>query len=137
MDKKKFSTFSYKLVQISPIMILVNSGACLSISSWFSELTELIFCHDTIHFFYWLPPNNARDYGSCGSSEFNEMASFKETRHFTLSTFMRPLCVLHFLDDPPNLDLPLRTACNSNHKTQLQPVTAIGHFTVVCLVTWP
>ena len=44
MDKKKnFSTFSYKLVQISPIMILVNSGAFLSISSWFCELTELIF----------------------------------------------------------------------------------------------
>ena len=39
MDKKKFSTFSYKLVQISPIMILVNSGA---FSSWL-ELTELIF----------------------------------------------------------------------------------------------
>ena len=44
MDKKKnFSAFSYKLVQISPIMILVNSGAFLSISSWFCELTELIF----------------------------------------------------------------------------------------------
>ena len=43
MDKKKISTFSYKLVQISPIMILVNSGAFLSISSWFCELTELIF----------------------------------------------------------------------------------------------
>ena len=43
MDKKKFSTFSYKLVQISPIMILVNSGAFVSISSWFCELTELIF----------------------------------------------------------------------------------------------
>ena len=42
-QKKNFSTFSYKLVQISPIMILVNSGAFLSISSWFSELTELIF----------------------------------------------------------------------------------------------
>ena len=41
--KKIFSTFSYKLVQISPIMILVNSGAFLSISSWFCELTELIF----------------------------------------------------------------------------------------------
>ena len=41
--KKKFSTFSYKLVQMSPIMILVNSGAFLSISSWFCELTELIF----------------------------------------------------------------------------------------------
>ena len=43
MDKKKFSTFSYKLEKISPIMILVNSGAFLSISSWFCELTELIF----------------------------------------------------------------------------------------------
>ena len=43
MDKNNFSTFSYKLVQISPIMILVNSGAFLSISSWFCELTELIF----------------------------------------------------------------------------------------------
>ena len=42
-QKKKFSTFSYKLVQISPIMTLVNSGAFLSISSWFCELTELIF----------------------------------------------------------------------------------------------
>ena len=34
-QKKNFSTFSYKLVQISPIMILVHSGAFLSISSWF------------------------------------------------------------------------------------------------------
>ena len=42
-QKKNLSTFSYKLVQISPIMILVNSGAFLSISSWFCELTELIF----------------------------------------------------------------------------------------------
>ena len=42
-QKKNFSTFSYKLVQISPTMILVNSGAFLSISSWFCELTELIF----------------------------------------------------------------------------------------------
>ena len=41
--KKKFSTFSYKLVQISLIVILVNSDAFLSISSWFCELTELIF----------------------------------------------------------------------------------------------
>ena len=39
--KKNFSTFSYKLVLISPIMILVNSGAFLSISSWFCKLTEL------------------------------------------------------------------------------------------------
>ena len=44
-------------------MILVNSGAFLIISSWFCELTELIFCHDTIHFFYWLTPQNAKDYG--------------------------------------------------------------------------
>ena len=42
-QKKNFSTLSYKLVQISPIMIWVNSGAFLSISSWFCELTELIF----------------------------------------------------------------------------------------------
>ena len=42
-QKKNFSTSSYKLVQISPIMILVHSGAFLSISSWFCELTELIF----------------------------------------------------------------------------------------------
>ena len=42
-QKKNFSRFSYKLVQISPIMILVNSGAFLSISSWFCELTKLIF----------------------------------------------------------------------------------------------
>ena len=62
MDKKKFSTFSYKLVQISRIMILVNSGAFLSISSWFCELTELIFV--------MIPyisstgyPQNAKDYG--------------------------------------------------------------------------
>ena len=41
MDKRNFSTFSYKLIQISPIMILVNSGAFLSISSWFSD--KLIF----------------------------------------------------------------------------------------------
>ena len=34
---------SRRNVQISPIMILVNSGAFLSISSWFWELTELIF----------------------------------------------------------------------------------------------
>ena len=42
-QKKKFSTFSYKLVQISPIMTLVKSGAFLSISSWFCDFTELIF----------------------------------------------------------------------------------------------
>ena len=42
-QKTILSTFSYKLVQISPIMILVNSGAFLSISGWFCELTELIF----------------------------------------------------------------------------------------------
>ena len=62
-QKNFFSTFSYKLVQISPIMILVNSGAFLSISSWFCELTKLIFVMILLHFFYWLPPNNAKDYG--------------------------------------------------------------------------
>ena len=51
-------------------MILVNSGAFLSISSWFLLAHRTNFCHDTIHFFYWLPPKNARDYGSCASSEY-------------------------------------------------------------------
>ena len=64
-QKKNFSTFSYKLVQISPIMILVNSGAFLSISSWFCELTELIFV--MIPYIsstgYPPPPQNAKDYG--------------------------------------------------------------------------
>ena len=69
-QKKNFSTFSYKLVQISPIMILVNSGAFLSISRLVLRAHRTNFCHDTIHFFYWLPPKNARDYGSCASSEF-------------------------------------------------------------------
>ena len=78
MDKKKFSAFSYKLVQISPIMILVNSGTFLSISNWFSELTELY------HTFLLLvtpppPPNNARDYGSCASSEWFKINTDTET----------------------------------------------------------
>ena len=75
MDKKKFSTFSYNLVQISPIMILVNSGAFLSISSWFSELTELIFVMIPYISSTGYPPNNARDYGSCASSEFDHSYS--------------------------------------------------------------
>ena len=33
--KSSLHCTSYKLVQISPIMILVNSGSFLSISSWF------------------------------------------------------------------------------------------------------
>ena len=68
-QKKNFSTFSYKLVQISPIMILVNSGAFLSISSWFCELTELIFV--------MIPyisstgcPQHEKDYGTCGNGEY-------------------------------------------------------------------
>ena len=62
--QKKFSTFSYKLVQISPIMILVNSGAFLSISSWFPELTELIF---VIPYIYsnGYPPTMQRFMGMC------------------------------------------------------------------------
>ena len=63
MDKKKLSTFSYKLVQISPIMILVNSGAFSSISSWFCELTELIFVMIPYIYSNGYPPNNAKDYG--------------------------------------------------------------------------
>ena len=76
MDKKKLSTFSYNLVQISPIMIVVNSGAFLSISSWFSELTELIFVMIPYISSTGYPPNNARDYGSCASSELGP--SFSE-----------------------------------------------------------
>ena len=56
-QKKKSLQFSYKLVQISPIMILVNSGAFLSISSWFCELTKLIFVMILV------TPQNAKDYG--------------------------------------------------------------------------
>ena len=63
MDKKKKSTLSYKLVQISPIMILVNSGAFLSISSWFCELTELIFVMIPYISSTGYPPQNAKDYG--------------------------------------------------------------------------
>ena len=67
-QKKNFSTFSYKLVQISPIMILVNSGAFLSISSWFCELTELIFVMIPYISSSGYPPppqkkKNAKDYG--------------------------------------------------------------------------
>ena len=72
MDKKKFSTFSYKLVQISPIVILVNSGAFLSISSWFCKLTELIFVMIPYISYTGYPPQNARDYGSCASSEWHD-----------------------------------------------------------------
>ena len=61
--KKQFSTFSYKLVQISPIMILVNSGAFLSISSWLCELTELIFLMIPYISSSGYPPQNAKDYG--------------------------------------------------------------------------
>ena len=69
-QKKNFSTFSYELVQISPIMIFVNSGAFLSISSWFCELTELIFVMIPYISSTGYPPKNARDYGSCASSEY-------------------------------------------------------------------
>ena len=67
-QKEKFSTFSYKLVQISPIMIFVNSGAFLSISSWFCELTELIFVMILYISSTGYPPpppqkKNAKDYG--------------------------------------------------------------------------
>ena len=68
MDKKTNSLqFSYKLVQISPIMILVNSGAFLSISSWFCELTKLIFVMipyiSSTGYPPPPPPPNAKDYG--------------------------------------------------------------------------
>ena len=63
MDQKKnFSSFSYKLVQIFPIMILVNSGAFLSISSWFCELTKLIFVM-ILYILLLVTPQSAKDYG--------------------------------------------------------------------------
>ena len=67
MDKKKkeFSTFSYKLVQISPILILVNSGAFLSISSWFCEVTELIFVMIPYIYSNGLPPTTHGIMGMC------------------------------------------------------------------------
>ena len=63
--KKIFSTFSYKLVQISPIMILVNFGAILSISSWFCELTELIFVMIAYISSTGYPPKTQRIMGMC------------------------------------------------------------------------
>ena len=64
MDKK-FSTFSYKLVQISPIMILVNSGAFLSVSSGFCELTKLIFVMIPYIYSNGYPPTTQRIMGMC------------------------------------------------------------------------
>ena len=74
--KKKFSTFSYKLVQISPIMILVNSGAFLSISSWFCELTELIFVMIPYISSTGYPPKR-KGLWLCASSEFNQKFRFE------------------------------------------------------------
>ena len=44
-------------------MILVNSGAFLSISSWFCELTELIFVMIPYISSTGYTPQNAKDYG--------------------------------------------------------------------------
>ena len=63
--QKKLSSFSYKLVQISPIMILVNSGAFVSISSWFCELTELIFVMIPCISSTGYPPTMQRIMGMC------------------------------------------------------------------------
>ena len=72
-QKKNFSTFSYKLVQISPIMILVNSGAFLSISSWFCELTELIFVMiPYISSTGYPPPPKRKGLWVCASSEYRQ-----------------------------------------------------------------
>ena len=62
-QKKNSLQFSNKLVQISPIMILVNSGAFLSISSCFCELTKLIFVMIPYISSTGYPPQNAKDYG--------------------------------------------------------------------------
>ena len=53
-------------------MILVNSGAFLSISSWFCELTELIFVMILYISSTGYPPQNAKDYG------YVQVAKFKE-----------------------------------------------------------
>ena len=73
--KKKISTFSYKLVQISPIMILVNSGAFLSISSWFCELTELIFVMILYISSTGYPPKR-KGLWLCASSELDPRSHF-------------------------------------------------------------
>ena len=44
-------------------MILVNSGPFLIISSWFCELTELIFVMIPYISFTGYPHQNAKDYG--------------------------------------------------------------------------
>ena len=46
-------------------MILVNSGAFLSISSWFSELTELIFVMIPYIYSNGYPPTTQRIMGMC------------------------------------------------------------------------
>ena len=76
MDKKKLSTFSYKLVQISPIMILVNSGAFLSISSCFCELTEPIFVMIPYIYSNGSAPQQREGLWVCASSEYENEISF-------------------------------------------------------------
>ena len=70
-QKKNSLQFSNKLVQISPIMILVNSGAFLSISSCFCELTKLIFVMIPYISSTGYPPKR-KGLWLCASSEFAE-----------------------------------------------------------------
>ena len=53
-------------------MILVNSGAFLSISSWFCELTELIFAMIPYISSTAVAPQHEKDYGTCGNGEYDE-----------------------------------------------------------------
>ena len=79
---------SYKLVQISPIMILVNSGAFLSISSWFCELTELIFVMIPYISSSGYPPpkKNAKDYG------YVQVANYENKKVRTRSDIKNSVC---------------------------------------------
>ena len=56
-------------------MILVNSGAFLSISSWFCELTELIFVMIPYISSTGYPPKTQGIMGHVQSSEFQEQGS--------------------------------------------------------------
>ena len=94
MDKKKFSTFSYKLVQISPIMILVNCGASSSISSWFSELTELIFVMiPYINSSGYPPPPPPTTQGIMGHVQ---VANKRKTKFASTCSFQKVIRTLEF-----------------------------------------
>ena len=98
MDKKKnFSTFSYKLVQISPIMILVNSGAFLSISSWFCELTELIFVMIPYISSIGYPPTTQRIMGHVQVANWKKYESRLKSSHISRKSYFSNHIHLEFV----------------------------------------